>query len=77
MFFPLDNLPNTAISFGQSNKQGSTLILQVSNPSTFNTGMGMKYTVKQSQSQSAVVFLQESGVSNIVLYDCAYYVGAQ
>ena len=58
--FPLNDLPNAAISFGQSNEQGSTLIVQLSNPTPFDNGhnaLGMKYTVKQSPSQAAVVLL--------------------
>ena len=60
-FFPLDDLPNAAIVFGPSNEQGRTLIVQLSNPNTFNNGTGMKYTVKQSQSQSGVVSLENNG----------------
>ena len=57
--FPLDDLPNAAISFVESDGQGNTLIVQLSNPtSTFNDGMGMQYTVKQSPSQSDVVPLE-------------------
>ena len=57
--FPFDDFPNTAISFVQSNGEGSTLIVQLSNPtSTFNDGIGMQYTVKQSPSQSDVVSIE-------------------
>ena len=59
--FPLNDLPNAAISFGPSNEQGNTLIVQLSNPSPFNDDTGMKYTVKQSQSQSSVVSLENNG----------------
>ena len=75
--FPFDNLPNTAISFGQSNKQGRTLIVQLSNPSPFNHGTGMKYTVKQSPSQDAVVSLEESVVKNnngLVNNSCSLFI---
>ena len=58
------DLLNTAISFGPSNEQGNALIVQLSDPSPFNNGTGMKYTVKQSQSQSGVVSLEESSVKN-------------
>ena len=57
--FPLNDLPNAAISFGQSNEQGRTLIVQLSNPSPFYDGTGMKYTVKQSPSQAAVKSLAD------------------
>ena len=70
--FPLDDLPNAAISFGQSqqqqdskNEEQGTLIVQLSNPTAYNNGTGLKYTLKQSQSQAAVGSLQESIVKNI------------
>ena len=56
--FPLNDLPNAAISF----QQGSTLIVQLSNPTPFDNGgsaLGMKYTVKQSPSQAAVKSLAD------------------
>ena len=76
--FPFDNLPNTAISFGPSNEQeGSTLIVQLSNPRPFNNGTGMKYTVKQSPSQAAVVSLEGSVVKNnngLVDNSCSLFI---
>ena len=66
MYFPVDDLPNTAITFADSNEnedQG-TLIVKLSNPSPFNNGTGMKYTVEQSPSQSDVVSLEQSVVEN-------------
>ena len=69
--FPLGDLPNAAISFGQSqqqqdskNNEHGTLIVQLSNPTAYNNGTGLKYTLKQSQSQAAVGSLQESIVKN-------------
>ena len=76
--FPLDNLPNTAISFGPSNEQeGRTLIVQLSNPTPFNSGTGLTYTVKQSQSQAAVVSLEESVMKNnngLVDNSCSLFI---
>ena len=65
--FPVDDFPNTAITFADSNKneedQG-TLIVKLSDPVPFNNGTGMKYTVEQSPSQSDIVSLEKSVVKN-------------
>ena len=64
--FPVDDLPNTAITFADSNEnedQG-TLIVKLSDPVPFNNDTGIKYTVEQSPSQSDVVSLEQSVVKN-------------